>query len=47
LENITARERVRTRTVFVGARSAGLVDFRERRSTGLSPIVTARARWLF
>ncbi|WP_397404077.1 TonB-dependent receptor plug domain-containing protein [Phenylobacterium sp.] len=47
LENITARERVRTRTVFVGARSAGLVDFRERRSTRLSPIVTARARWLF
>ena len=47
LENITARERVRTRTVFVGARSAGVVDLRERRSTRLPPIVTARARWLF
>lgn len=46
-ENVTARERDRTRTVFSGPRSAAAVDFRERRSTRLPQIVTARARWLF
>lgn len=46
-ENVTARDRVRTRTVFVGPRSAGVIDFREHRSTRLSRIVTARARFLF
>jgi len=46
-ENVTARDRLRTRTVFVGPRSAGVIDFRERRSTQLSRIITARARFLF
>jgi hypothetical protein len=46
-ENFTARKRTRDRTVFSGPRSAGVVAFREQRTTRLPVIVTARARLLF
>ena len=44
IENFTTRERVRTRTIFTGPRSAGKINFQEQRSAKLWPDIIIRLR---
>lgn len=46
LENITAKQRRRDRTLFVGPRSLGVVNFDEQRYAELAPFVMTRVRKL-